>query len=357
MTIWFSAGSKQPNCERHARPLQPRRGRGSAPSKVGVVQPVEQRREIVMRSGRLVRDAARPPLALQQDALPRGTRVGELAVDFDQVFRSPPPVQPAEQNRGDRFHDRARRRAQNVRNPDARNIFAQPDRVREVRVGMVFDDELRRAAFAAEPRIDAMKNLRAAGYEPSAGLVAAARSPHCFLRTGAGSAVFSASSASRDRVLRAVDGVFERVAIVVEMRRALVVFLKGFEKLLFLRVHQFQGIADVHLLILRDLDLVGAVVDASGISIEQAVENLAFASFGHGALKLVIEFLQPIFGERDVQLDALVGGQRVADFVRLFVAEVILRRVVLRARTSGRRARSRERRQHQADGERSRVPL
>ena len=121
--------------------------------------------------------------------------------------------------------------------PHVRNIFAQPDRVREVRVGMIFDDELRRAAFAAEPRIDAMKNLRAARYEPSAGFAAAARSPHCFLRTGAGSAVFSAVFGVGESVLRAVDGVFERVAIVVEMRRALVVFLKGFEKFLFLRVH------------------------------------------------------------------------------------------------------------------------
>ena len=58
------------------------RARKRAP-KVGVIQPVEERREIVMLSGRLVRDAARPALALQQDALPRGTRVGELAVDFD----------------------------------------------------------------------------------------------------------------------------------------------------------------------------------------------------------------------------------------------------------------------------------
>ena len=67
--------------------------------------------------------------------------------------------------------------------------------MREVGIRVVLDKELRRAPFAAEARVDTMENLCAAGDET---LVSSAGdgSPHCFLRTGAGSAVFSAASAS-----------------------------------------------------------------------------------------------------------------------------------------------------------------
>ena len=87
----------------------------------------------------------------------RGSRIGELAVCFDQFGRRTPPVQTAQQNRRSCFHHDAWRISEDVGKPDVSRILAQPNRVREVRVGMVFNHEMRRAAFASQPRVDALK--------------------------------------------------------------------------------------------------------------------------------------------------------------------------------------------------------
>ena len=177
-----------------AAPADAREGKRTL--EILLVQLFEERREIVVRARGLVGDAAGAALALLQDARAGGASVRELAVEFDEFVGRPPTIQSAEQNRGDRLYHGPRRFLQNVRNSDACRALAQPNRVREIGVGMIFDDELRRTSFAAEPGIDAMENLGASGHEPVMRLMGG-RAPHCgFLRTGAGRAVFSAFSAS-----------------------------------------------------------------------------------------------------------------------------------------------------------------
>ena len=275
-----------------------------------------------MRPGRAMFHAPRAPLAKLSRAPPCRARVGKFAVGLEQFRGGLAAIQAAEQNRRRRFHDRARRIAQHIGKPHVRGIFAQANRMRQVRVGMVFDDEMRRPAFASEPRIDALKNPFAAGDQAGA--------PCAIFFTMA----FSAREAARRFFQRVVDvgegvfGAFDRVLqsvfVGIEFRAVLLYFSRISRNSLSFGLHHLQRVANVHLFFLADVDLVGGIVHAARIAIQQVVQNFGAAAFRDVAVELVLKFLQPVFGEGDVKLDALGRVVSVANLVRFGFGQIIL---------------------------------
>jgi hypothetical protein len=71
-------------------------------------------------------------------------------------------------------------------------VLAQPNRMSQIGVGMEFDHEVRRTAFASEACIQPVKKLLAAGYNSLETILYG----DGFLRTGAGGMAFPASLAS-----------------------------------------------------------------------------------------------------------------------------------------------------------------
>ncbi len=147
--------------------------------------------------------AAGPLLTQLKQPAPRRRGVRKLPVQLNQLFWRSPAVEPREKKRRRRFHHKMRRVPQHVRKPHVSNIFAQADRVREIRIRMVFDDEMRRPSLASEPRVDAMKSALTAGYGVfalawllRAWLPEARYSQEGFLRTGGGSISLPAFCAS-----------------------------------------------------------------------------------------------------------------------------------------------------------------
>ena len=147
-----------------------------------------------MRARGTMLGAPRPLLPHPQYPLASPARVGELAILLDQLSRRPAPVETPQQDRRRRFHDARRRVAQHVRKTHVRNVFAQADGVRQIRVGMIFDDEVRRAPFASKAGVDTMKYPFTAGNRAPGALRELLQEG--FLRTGPGVACFSASSIS-----------------------------------------------------------------------------------------------------------------------------------------------------------------
>jgi hypothetical protein len=80
-------------------------------------------------------------------------------------------------------------------------------------------------------------------------------------------------------------------------------------------LHHFQWAANVDLLFAGQRNLVGGVVHASGVGVEQTVQNFGAATFRSGPGQFVLKFLQTIVGERNKQPDAIRRQGGVADFV------------------------------------------
>ncbi len=150
----------------------------------------------MVRAGRAVLHLACPALAHQQQATTRGSRVRKLAVGFDQLGRWTSPVQTPEQNRGCRLDDGARSVAEDIGEADVSSVLTQTNRVGQVRVGVIFDHEMRRTALASQACVDALEKLLSAGHCSLPVSIACERSRHCFLRTGGACDSFRASSIS-----------------------------------------------------------------------------------------------------------------------------------------------------------------
>ena len=119
---------------------------------VGKIPEIELREhglEIVMRARRVMFGAATATLAQCQQPPAGGASVRKFAVNFEHFARRPSAIEPAEQNGGGGFEDSERSIAEDVGEADIGGIFAQTDGMREVRIGMIFHDEVRRAAFAS----------------------------------------------------------------------------------------------------------------------------------------------------------------------------------------------------------------
>src|SRR5580658_7882489 len=172
-------------------PPQPRPRKGTL--KIRLVQLVKQRLQIVVGAHGTMLHAARPATAIDRDSLPGGSRRRKKSVDFQQIGGRASPIQASQKDGSDRFDGEVRRAAHHVGEPHVGRVLAQPDRVGEVRVGMIFDHELRRAPRATQARIDALKNPLAAGNRTSGPLRRAARLSHCFRLTGGACDSFSAS--------------------------------------------------------------------------------------------------------------------------------------------------------------------
>lgn len=110
-----------------------------------------------MRPGRAVLNSARTALSQRQKPPSRRSRVGEFAIGLKQFDRRLPPVETSKQDGGCRFDNGSRRLAQNVGKPHMRRILLQPDCVRQVRVGVIRNDEIRRSSLASESCVDSAK--------------------------------------------------------------------------------------------------------------------------------------------------------------------------------------------------------
>ncbi len=110
-----------------------------------------------MRTSGPVLRFPRPAFSQRQKLLAHRRRIGILLVRFEEFFSHPPPVQAPQQKSRRCFHKIVRGAPQHVRKPDVRRILAQTNRVRQICVGMIFHHEVRRPAFAAQARVDALK--------------------------------------------------------------------------------------------------------------------------------------------------------------------------------------------------------
>src|ERR1700675_1317907 len=147
----------------------------------------------MMRARGLVQCSPGAALAQKKQLAARSGSVGKVAVGHEQFGRRPATIEPAEENRSGGFEHHSRRIAQHIREAHAGGVFAQANGVREIRVRMIFDHEVRRASLASEPRVDPLKEALAARDKPPVPV----RIVHdAFLRTGGGAISFSALSMS-----------------------------------------------------------------------------------------------------------------------------------------------------------------
>src|SRR5580704_1124537 len=161
--------------------------------KIARIQSLEHWPEIVVPARRTIVHATRAPLAEHQQSAPRGVGISVFAVRREKFTRRLAPIKPAQQDSRSRFENVPWRVPQQIRNANVRGVVAQSNRMRQVRVGMVFHDKMRRSAFAADARVDPLENALAARNQAGTQL----RTLHgCFLRTGGGAAVFRALSTS-----------------------------------------------------------------------------------------------------------------------------------------------------------------
>jgi hypothetical protein len=161
-----------------------------------MVQPVEKRLQIVMRAGWSVVHPPCPTLAHDQKPSASGPRIRELAVCFDEIGGRATPVKAPQQDRRCRLHHGPRGISKDIGQSHVRRVLAKTNRVRQIRVRMVINHEVRRAALATKPRVNALKNSLAARHRSFPVWAGSARSLHCFLRTGGACISFCASSIS-----------------------------------------------------------------------------------------------------------------------------------------------------------------
>src|SRR5580658_823902 len=150
-----------------------------------------------MNAGRPVFHAPRAPLAQGEQPPPGGPGVREFTVSLQQFLGRPPAIQTPEENCSRRFHHRMRSIVQRIRQANVRGILTKTNRMRQIRVRMVFHYEVRWPSFAAEARVDPLKNALAARHW----IFYAVRLHEGFLRTGTGVNSLEALSASESASL------------------------------------------------------------------------------------------------------------------------------------------------------------
>ena len=123
-----------------------------------------------MLSGRTMLDASRASLANDQQPASRGMRVSVFAIRREEFTRGLTSIKPAQKYSSGRLEDVSWRVPQQIRNTDVRRILAQTNCVSEIRVGMILNDKVRRAAFAADAGVDSLKNALATGNQAGAAL-------------------------------------------------------------------------------------------------------------------------------------------------------------------------------------------
>ena len=145
-----------------------------------------------MRTRRTMFHAPRSPLPQFEQTPPRRTRGGKFPIGLKQFFGRLPAIQTPQQNCSSSLDHGMRSVIQSIRQPNVGNVFAQPDGMRQIRVGVIFDYELRWPSLATQARIDSLKNPLAAGHR----IFRAGVFQEGFLRTGTGVNSFAALSAS-----------------------------------------------------------------------------------------------------------------------------------------------------------------
>lgn len=172
-------------------PPQARPGKGIP--KVPAVELGKDGAEVMIRARGAVLGSPRTPLPHLQQDLASASRVREFTIHLDQLLWRAAAIKTSQKNCGRCLDDTSGRPAERIREPDVSQILAQPDCVREIRIGMEFDDEPRRPSLASKPRENSLKDAFAAGNDARA---RAKVSQGCFLLTGGGAISFSALLAS-----------------------------------------------------------------------------------------------------------------------------------------------------------------
>jgi len=123
----------------------------------------------------------------------------KTSVTLKKLARDSAPVETSEENCRNRLDNGKGSSPQHIRDPDARRFIAKLNRVREIRVWIKLNNELRRPSRASQTREHPLKCERPSGYEAIVRTVppnSPLRRAHDGRRTGGGSISFMALSAS-----------------------------------------------------------------------------------------------------------------------------------------------------------------
>src|SRR5262249_47365624 len=118
------------------------------------------------------------------------------------------------------------------------------------------------------------------------------------------------------RIVGALNGISEVFLVEFAVGALGREFVEDDEKLLGFRSHQVDAFADILLLVDSELNEVGGIVEAPGVSVHQEIQHV-LVLVGRRMLELILELLQAVLRKIQEQHNAFVGGLGVADFVGL----------------------------------------
>jgi hypothetical protein len=134
-------------------------GAAQASCKIEAIEARKHRPQIVGFAPRPTHDPAKAHTTQPINPAASGRRQRKPSILFERLARRPSAQDSREKDHPGRLDNRERRDAQDVGQPNMRNLVAHANGMRQTGIWIELDDELRRAAVAAETRIQTMEQL------------------------------------------------------------------------------------------------------------------------------------------------------------------------------------------------------